>query len=224
MAGEDEVFLNKSSRFFIGAFLSSLLSLILTSLSDFLASLSLLPSLSEASSAILFLSHSLTPVNLSPASPPRPLDPTSPFSSWYFFISSSEVKATFRDLGFPTGQATPFRAILVSLAWSLLSNFTQQVDLILSIQKSWMAPVLFNISFKALTVKGLVRLVMRRKLVSFTSSVKVILFFFLTGSSLLIAVGTFGPATSGSDSMLFVSPSSCSMMGSLLSMRGAMSG
>ena len=55
-------------------------------------------------------------------------------------------------------------------------------------------------------VNGRVRFVMRRKLVSLSSSVRVILFFFFAGSSLLMAVGIFGPATSGSDSMLFVSP------------------
>lgn len=89
-------------------------------------------------------------------------------------------------------------------------------------------------------VNGLVRFVMRRKLVSLSSSVRVILFFFFTGSSLLMAVGIFGPAISGSDSMLFVSPknmfrllnmtlliqqpSSRSLKGSELSIRGAMSG
>ena len=52
-------------------------------------------------------------------------------TSWYFFISPSEVKVTLRDFGLPEGQATPLRAILVSLAWSVVSNFTQHVDLIL---------------------------------------------------------------------------------------------
>ena len=55
-------------------------------------------------------------------------------------------------------------------------------------------------------MNGRVRFVMRRKLVSLSSSVRVILFFFLAGSSLLMAVGIFGPAISGSDSMLLVSP------------------
>ena len=50
---------------------------------------------------------------------------------------------------------------------------------------------------------------MRRKFVSLSSSVRVILFFFFAGSSLLMAVGIFGPAISGSDSMLFVSPEIC---------------
>ena len=121
-----------------------------------------------------------------------------------------------------------------------------------------MVPVLFNISFRAFTkqrkyrntvhialsqvspVNGRVRFVMRRKFVSLSSSVRVILFFFFAGSSLLMAVGIFGPAISGSDSMLFVSPrnmfrllnmkvliqqpSSRSLKGSELSIRGAMSG
>ena len=81
---------------------------------------------------------------------------------------------------------------------------------------------------------------MRRKFVSLSSSVRVILFFFFSGSSLLMVVGIFGPAISGSDSMLFVSPrnisvtayqrtftqqpSSRSLKGSVLSIRGAMSG
>merc|ERR1719188_2650470 len=83
------------------------------------------------------------------------------------FICSSVVKATLSVFGFPTGQATPLRAILVSLAWSDEENWTQQVDLILSIQKSSMDPVLFSISWNDLTVKGLVRFVMTMKFVSF---------------------------------------------------------
>ena len=82
-----------------------------------------------------------------------------------------------------------------------------------SIQKSSIVPVLFNISWKALTVKGLVRLVINRNSVSFSSSVNVILFFLMVGSSLslLTDLGTLGPATSGSESTLAVSPKSISL-------------
>lgn len=63
-------------------------------------------------------------------------------TSLYFFIWSSVVKDTLKVLGLPTGQVTPFRAILVSLAWSLLLNCTQQVDLILR-RKSLLIMVVF---------------------------------------------------------------------------------
>ena len=129
-------------------------------------------------------------------------------TSLYFVICSSAEKETLSALGLPSGHTTPFRAILVSLAWSLELNLTQQVDLIPSIQKSSIVPVLFNISWNDLTVKGLVRLVMRRNSISLSSSVKVILFFLMVGSSwsLLTDLGILGPAISGSDSTLAVSP------------------
>ena len=151
----------------------------------------------------------------------------SDLTALYFVICSSVEKETLRVLGLPTGQVTPLRAILVSLAWSFELNRTQQVDLILdtinednknkliltvlsylSIQKSSIVPVLFSISWKDLTVKGLVRFVTSRNSVSFSSSARVILFFLMTGSSLsfLTDLGTLGPATSGSDSTLAVSP------------------
>ena len=80
-------------------------------------------------------------------------------------------------------------------------HFFQRIYCMEKIQKC------VNISLSlSLPVNGLVRFVMRRKFVSLSSSVRVILFFFLAGSSLLMAVGIFGPAISGSDSMLFVSP------------------
>ena len=62
-------------------------------------------------------------------------------------------------------------------------------------------------------MKGLVRLVINRNSVSFSSSVNVILFFLMVGSSLsfLTDLGTLGPATSGSESTLAVSPKSINL-------------